>query len=369
MKGANTRPSRGVSKAARASAADTETAVEAVEAGVAAPRATSHHANHKSKSIPLDSRVLRPVSKNYCITFSFVKMALLPSFACSGRAWRTFVLPRSGNMNYCSATPVRPPSEPGLVFAQHAQHEAAGPYALANAGLASTAVSSPPRPETVSIPAYLQETYWWAYVHPRAVHFFERQWLVNAILWGNFSRLRDAAMANLSPQGSTLQIACVYGDFTPRLAEHLAPGVAFDVVDVLPVQLRNLREKLPPSSKVRLFHYDSSALGFADASYDQVVLYFLLHEQPAAIRAQTLREALRVTRPGGKIVIVDYHGPSRLHPLRYIFRPVLRLLEPFALDLWDAPLSSWVSEAARASISVDTYFGGLYQKVIIEKPL
>ena len=43
-----------------------------------------------------------------------------------------------------------------------------------------------------AIPSYLQDTYWWAYVHPNAVSFFERQWLVYLILWGNFARLRDA---------------------------------------------------------------------------------------------------------------------------------------------------------------------------------
>ena len=29
------------------------------------------------------------------------------------------------------------------------------------------------------IPDYLSETYWWAYLHPRAVRVFEREWLVN----------------------------------------------------------------------------------------------------------------------------------------------------------------------------------------------
>ena len=52
------------------------------------------------------------------------------------------------------------------------------------------------------IPAYLEKTYWWAYVHPRAVAFFERQWLVNLILWGNFARLRDSALDSL---GETLK--------------------------------------------------------------------------------------------------------------------------------------------------------------------
>jgi len=45
-------------------------------------------------------------------------------------------------------------------------------------------------PLRVSVPAYLQKIYWWAYVHPNAVKVFEREWLVNLILFGNYSALR-----------------------------------------------------------------------------------------------------------------------------------------------------------------------------------
>lgn len=95
----------------------------------------------------------------------------------------------------------------------------------------------------MEVPAYLADTYWWAYVHPRAVYLFERQWLVNLILWGNFARLRDAALEALGDcsTGRTLQIACVYGDLTARLARRAG---SLDVVDVLPVQLENLARKL-----------------------------------------------------------------------------------------------------------------------------
>ncbi|MBF0613390.1 MAG: hypothetical protein HQL55_19930, partial [Magnetococcales bacterium] len=30
----------------------------------------------------------------------------------------------------------------------------------------------------IPLPNYLEETYWWAYIHPKGVRFFERQWLV-----------------------------------------------------------------------------------------------------------------------------------------------------------------------------------------------
>jgi ubiquinone/menaquinone biosynthesis C-methylase UbiE len=218
------------------------------------------------------------------------------------------------------------------------------------------------------IPAYLQDTYWWAYVHPNAVSFFERQWLVNAILWGNFGRLRDAALAELGEvvHGRTLQIACVYGNFSSKLAERLAPDASLDVVDVLPIQLQNLKKKISPEARVTPCLRNSADLGFADGSYDQTVLFFLLHEQPEDVRRQTLAEAVRVTKPGGRIVIVDYHQPRHPHPLRYLFKPVLHVLEPFALDLWRSEVSTWLPASVQPEqIRKETFYGGLYQKLVI----
>ena len=223
-------------------------------------------------------------------------------------------------------------------------------------------------PPVAAIPAYLNDNYWWAYIHPKAVGLFERQWLVNLILWGNFARLRDAALNELGREinGRTLQVACVYGDLSAQLARRIAPGASLDVVDVLPIQLSNLRRKLPPATAVSTYLRDSTALGFADASYDQVMLFFLLHEQPLQARIESLHEAIRVTKPGGKVVLVDYHGPHLLHPLRYAFQPILRILEPFAIDLWRQPISAWLPKSILpAQLRKETYFGGLYQKVVI----
>jgi ubiquinone/menaquinone biosynthesis C-methylase UbiE len=221
-----------------------------------------------------------------------------------------------------------------------------------------------------AVPGYLADTYWWAYVHPGAVRLFERQWLVNLILWGNFARLRDSALDALGAvlDGKTLQIACVYGDLTKRLAERLAPGGALDVVDVLPVQLENLARKLPPSSKVGLLHADSAALGIRTASYDRALLFFLLHEQPESVRRVTLAEALRVVKPGGRIVIVDYHRPRALNPLYWPMAGVLRTLEPYALDLWRREIAEWLPRgAAVADLEKATAFGGLYQRLTLTK--
>lgn len=220
-----------------------------------------------------------------------------------------------------------------------------------------------------TIPQYLHDIYWWAYVHPRAVRFFERQWLVNLILWGNFAKLRDAALDALGRElpGRTLQVACVYGDFTPRVAERVAEGGRLDVVDVLPIQLENLRRKLPVGAPVSLHRRDASDLGFAAGSYDRVVLFFLLHEMPLEVRSRTLAEAMRVVKPGGEVVIVDYHRPAPWHPLRPVMKFILRHFEPFAMDLWAHEVREWLPALAEGALAKKTYWGGLYQQLVIRK--
>ena len=222
----------------------------------------------------------------------------------------------------------------------------------------------------ISIPRYLEETYWWAYIHPNAVNFFERQWVVNLILLGNFAKLRDAALDEFGDEihSRVLQVACVYGDFSVKIAERLTGPGSLDIVDVLPMQLENVRRKIPSRAPVHLFQGDSSSLNFPDSSYERVILFFLLHEMPGPVREKTLREAYRVLKPGGKLVITEYHRPSRWNPLRYLYPLMFRMLEPFALETWARDFGGWFGrEFEPVNVKKETFFGGLYQKVVITK--
>lgn len=217
------------------------------------------------------------------------------------------------------------------------------------------------------IPAYLEDVYWWTYTRPYAVAFWDREWLVNLILFGNFVRLRDSAMNELETGNlRTLQISCVYGDFSAKLAEHVTKNGSLDIVDVVPIQLDNVRRKLHMTDRVRTLQCDSTKLKIADASYDQTVIFFLLHEVPTSVKEKTLSEALRVLKPGGKLVIVDYHQPSIFNPVRYLLWLILKLLEPFSLDMWKQSIENWLPKGfVPAEYTKITFFGGVYQKVVI----
>jgi ubiquinone/menaquinone biosynthesis C-methylase UbiE len=223
--------------------------------------------------------------------------------------------------------------------------------------------------DDVGVPEYLSSHYWWAYIHPTAVRLFERRWLVNLILWGNYGRLCDAALAEFGEAlpGSTLQVACVYGDLTNQLSGRAASGGGtIDIIDVLPIQLRNLGRKLPTSAPVRLLAMDSTKLDLPDASYDRALVFFLLHEQPSHYRQKAISELFRVVKPGGKILIVDYAKPYWWNPLRYLWWPLVAALEPFALDLWQQNITDFMpTSSVSQAVTREPYFGGLYQKLVI----
>lgn len=229
---------------------------------------------------------------------------------------------------------------------------------------ALTAVKSPPK-----IPEYLQDTYWWAYLHPKSFYYFEREWVVNLILWGNMKKLTQSVLDEMKPgpRSRVLQVACVYGDFSSKVAQHLdANQSKLDLVDVADIQLRNARQKLADEKNVSFHHQDSTDMSFPDGTFDETVVFFLLHEQPEDARRKTIEEAIRVTRPGGKIIFVDYHGPKKSNPMRYVMKPILTWLEPFAMDLWREELPAFMPESVKPEqIRSEFYFGGLYQKIVL----
>ncbi|HTW36050.1 MAG TPA: rhodoquinone biosynthesis methyltransferase RquA [Rhizomicrobium sp.] len=219
---------------------------------------------------------------------------------------------------------------------------------------------------TVAIPPYLSNRYWWAYMKPWAVWIFDRQWVVNVLLYGHYAKLRDAAFAEFAStlSGRTLQISCCYGDFTPRLTAQIEKARGrIDVVDILPVQLENVQRKIGNAPCAHFHRMDAEALKFPDSSFENVLVFFLLHEVPHESRERAIAEAFRVLKPGGTVVVIDFDEPSLWHPLRYLWLPFLGMLEPFARSLWRGELRASLESPTR-NWKRDSYFGGLFQRLV-----
>ena len=66
------------------------------------------------------------------------------------------------------------------------------------------------------------------------------------------------------------------------------------------------------SDRVELHTGDMTALPFADAGFDVVTSSLAIHNLPTlTARYQAIDEALRVLRPGGRLVIADIRSVRR----------------------------------------------------------
>ena len=220
--------------------------------------------------------------------------------------------------------------------------------------------------QSVAVPAYLSEVYTWAYLAPANVEMLDRSIVVDVLLFGNARRLMRGAIAEIEPGQKVLMAAHVYGDFVNRLADRVGPDGTLDIIDVAPIQVEHAQRKVGHLAHVTVRQADAAMPG--GGPYDVVVCFFLLHEVPDGKKRAIMDALLDQLAPGGKAVFVDYHDPHKLHPIRYLLQVVNRLLEPFALALWDHELSAFKSKPDRFSWEKKTYFGGVYQKTIV-RPL
>ena len=162
-------------------------------------------------------------------------------------------------------------------------------------------------PPAVVVPAYLADTYTWAYLTPLSLAVFDHPAVVSAIVWCRHDRLERAVLEELAPGQRVLQGACVYGNFSAHLARFLGPAGRLDVVDVAPIQVDNSRRKLAGFANARVRHADAAQPG--GGAYDAVVSFLLLHELPDDYKRRVVDGLLARLAPRGRAVFIDYHEP------------------------------------------------------------
>jgi demethylmenaquinone methyltransferase/2-methoxy-6-polyprenyl-1,4-benzoquinol methylase len=149
--------------------------------------------------------------------------------------------------------------------------------------------------------------------------------LVNTVLSGGTDgswRRRAARAAGLQPGGSALDVACGSGKLTAVLARIAGDKGRATGLDFSPQMLEVARRDHPG---IEFLEGDALNLPFEDASFDASTVAFGLRNLADPVRG--LREMLRVVKPGGRAVVLEFVRPPK-NVVGGAYRLYLRTLLP-----------------------------------------
>jgi demethylmenaquinone methyltransferase / 2-methoxy-6-polyprenyl-1,4-benzoquinol methylase len=149
--------------------------------------------------------------------------------------------------------------------------------------------------------------------------------LVNTVLSGGTDagwRRRAARAAGLTQGGSALDVACGSGKLTAELARLAGPRGRVVGLDFSPQMLDVARRDHPG---IEFIEGDALKLPFEDASFDACTIAFGLRNLAEPVKG--LREMVRVVRPGGRAVVLEFVRPPA-SPFGGAYRLYLRTLLP-----------------------------------------
>jgi demethylmenaquinone methyltransferase / 2-methoxy-6-polyprenyl-1,4-benzoquinol methylase len=127
-------------------------------------------------------------------------------------------------------------------------------------------------------------------------------------------RERAADLAGLEPGGSALDVACGTGDLAVELERRVGESGRVVGLDFSERMLELARAKAPG---IRFEAGNALDLPYADGEFDAVTVGF--GARNFSDLGKGLREMARVTRPGGKVVVLEITTPQR-PPLSWFFR-------------------------------------------------
>jgi ubiquinone/menaquinone biosynthesis C-methylase UbiE len=128
--------------------------------------------------------------------------------------------------------------------------------------------------------------------------------------WIQSPRKTVARMA-LAKADAVLEIGCGPGYFSADIAAALPDG-SLTLFDLQPEMLALAKQRLASFTNVRYVQGDAMTLPFADASFDGVLIVFMLGEVPDVERC--LAEVVRVLKQGGSVTFGESRRDSDFIP-------------------------------------------------------
>ena len=214
------------------------------------------------------------------------------------------------------------------------------------------------------LPKYLTTIYPNIYFNSYLYNFLDNKVIQNILTLGYHNILTEELKKELSPQSNVLQLGITFGSQIDKTYSVIGQLGSYTILDILPNVIENCKEK---HIEQRIKFIEANAKNTFKEEYDTIICYMLLHELPPLTRSKILENIMKSLKPNGKAIFIDYNLPNYYNPLKYFIRAYNRLYQPFAETLWKTTIKDLTPNAETCSWSKQTYFGGIYQKIVATK--
>lgn len=165
--------------------------------------------------------------------------------------------------------------------------------------------------DTAHYPRYYRRTFHWqgdGWLSEKSARLYDAS--VEFLFGGTADVMRRMAIPPLmeSAAGAAkpriLDVGCGTGRFLLQLRRAF-PRAKLYGLDLSPYYVRQATDVLARATDVSLIVENAENMPFADGFFDAVTSVFLFHELPRSVRRAVMREAWRVLKRGGRLVVCD----------------------------------------------------------------
>lgn len=152
--------------------------------------------------------------------------------------------------------------------------------------------------------------------------------LLDVIYFRNYENSpRKAVLESVDHRDSVLDLCTGTATGAIRIARAL-PETKIAGIDISKNMLRQGKQKIRKKhiSNIKLYVMDATNVKFKDKTFDKVLISLVLHELDETLAEKILKEAVRVLKDDGKIIVTEWE-PSETLWRKILFFPV-HILEP-----------------------------------------
>lgn len=200
--------------------------------------------------------------------------------------------------------------------------------------------------------------------------FYDPGVFILSLAVGGEKALRNKVIdvADIQKGENILEMGCGTGSNLLIAANRTGHGGWVTGVDPSARMLARAEKKIAGKNNISLVQA-ADRLPFPDGTFDVIMYFLVLHELPFDVRLQSLVEAVRLLKKGGRLLVGDFGSPETPW-IKRLFHFALRAEEAEASDYVARGLAQHIESAVANSLEIcgtKELLGGAFNATLLKK--